>query len=125
MLPSTAVALPIVGAPDYHPVQPPLAMVAAGSRVSHNVVAAEGADQKIFLNPLSSVKWLDIWVQCYYRWLPIVEIPNGGMPQVELFHRVILSHICKLQQALQTGEIEDLPQQNAPPSRSWRSEERR
>lgn len=108
LLPPTAIPLPIIGAPDYHPVQP----LSSGSRMVQGI--SVDTEPRVILNPQCSVKWLDVWVQCYYRWLPIVEIPNGGMPQVELFHRVILSNICKLQQALQTGDFDDLPtsQQN-------------
>uniref|UniRef100_A0A1B0D6B3 Uncharacterized protein n=1 Tax=Phlebotomus papatasi TaxID=29031 RepID=A0A1B0D6B3_PHLPP len=108
VLPATAIPLPIIGAPDYHPVQP----LSSGSRIVQGIPV--DTEPRVILSPQCSVKWLDVWVQCYYRWLPIVEIPNGGMPQVELFHRVILSNICKLQQALQTGDFDDLPtsQQN-------------
>ncbi|GAB0098510.1 myotubularin-related protein 10-B [Sergentomyia squamirostris] len=108
MLPSTAVPLPILGAPDYHSTQP------GGSRVVQNASVESHAEQRGILNPQCSVKCLELWAQCYYRWVPILEIPNGGMPQVELFHRVILSNACKLQQAIQTGDFDDLPgaQQN-------------
>uniref|UniRef100_A0A6B2ECL4 Putative phosphatidylinositol 3-phosphate 3-phosphatase myotubularin mtm1 n=1 Tax=Phlebotomus kandelakii TaxID=1109342 RepID=A0A6B2ECL4_9DIPT len=101
VIPASAIPLPIIGAPDYH------VQGAAARQVMEDPTG-------LILNPQSSVKWLDVWVQCYYRWLPIVEIPNGGMPQVELFHRVILSNVCKLQQALQTGDFDELPapQQN-------------
>lgn len=41
-------------------------------------------------------------MQCYYRWLPVLEVKNGGNPQIDLFNRIILSRISKLQQDLQT-----------------------
>lgn len=44
---------------------------------------------------------MDIWTQCYYRWLPVLEIKNGGNPQIDLFNRMILNRISKLQQDLQ------------------------
>lgn len=40
-------------------------------------------------------------MQCYYRWLPVLEIKNGGNPQIDLFNRITLSSISKLQQDLQ------------------------
>ncbi|XP_059614071.1 myotubularin-related protein 10-B isoform X2 [Phlebotomus argentipes] len=106
VLPASAVPLPIIGAPDYHPVQP----LTGGACSRASIMPVDSADTRIILSPQCSVKWLDIWVQCYYRWLPIVEIPNGGTPQVELFHRVILSNVSKLQQALQTRDFDELPQ---------------
>lgn len=39
-------------------------------------------------------------MQCYYRWLPVLEIKNGGNPQIDLFNRMTLSSISKLQQDL-------------------------
>lgn len=50
---------------------------------------------------------MDIWTQCYYRWLPVLEIKNGGNPQIDLFNRIILSSISKLQQDLQTRSYDD------------------
>lgn len=40
-------------------------------------------------------------MQCYYRWLPVLEIKNGGTPQIDLFNRITISSISKLQQDLQ------------------------
>lgn len=65
--------------------------------------------QRRFLEPQCAVRDLEIWVQCYYRWLPILEIKNGGFPQVDLYTRVILSSISMLQQALQSRDFDDLP----------------
>lgn len=41
---------------------------------------------------------LEIWNQCYFRWLPELEIRNGGKPVVDMFNRVLVSNICILQQ---------------------------
>lgn len=46
-------------------------------------------------------------MQCYYRWLPVLEIKNGGNPQIDLFNRMILNRISKLQQDLQTRTFDD------------------
>lgn len=35
--------------------------------------------------------------------MPILEIHNGGAPQIDLFNRMILSNIHKLQKAIETG----------------------
>lgn len=51
---------------------------------------------------------LELWHQCYYRWLPILEIQHGGFPQIDLYNRLILSSISRLQQALQSRDFDDL-----------------
>lgn len=53
-------------------------------------------------------------MQCYYRWLPVLEIKNGGNPQIDLFNRMILSSISKLQQDLQTRTFDDSKPPSAP-----------
>lgn len=61
------------------------------------------------MEPLCNIRVIEIWRQCYYRWLPIVEIQNGGSPQIELFHRLLLSNISKLQTVLQTQDFDEVP----------------
>lgn len=39
--------------------------------------------------------------------MPVLEIKNGGTPQIDLFNRMILSSISKLKQDLQTQHIDD------------------
>lgn len=57
-------------------------------------------------------------MQCYYRWLPVLEIKNGGPPQVDLFNRMILSNISKLQQDLQLRPFDDVPNSTSKTSTS-------
>lgn len=61
------------------------------------------------LRPKYAIRDLDVWTQCYYRWLPVLEIKNGGNPQIDLFNRWLLSSISKLQHALQARDFDDLP----------------
>lgn len=56
------------------------------------------------LKPNTNVCSLDIWIQCYFRWLPELEIRNGGKPQIDLCCRFIVSEIFQLQQTL-TGAV--------------------
>lgn len=49
------------------------------------------------LVPRSSVRDLEIWSQCYFRWIPMLEIKNGGFPQVDLFNRMLVNNIHRLQ----------------------------
>ncbi|KAG5885891.1 hypothetical protein JTB14_019150 [Gonioctena quinquepunctata] len=55
------------------------------------------------LRPNTGLSGLEIWLQCYFRWLPDLEIRNGGKPQVDLFSRFVVSEILQTQQGV--GEI--------------------
>lgn len=55
---------------------------------------------------------LEIFAQCYFRWMPILEIRNGGSAQIDLFNRMILSNIHKLQKAIETGNTSEIEQQS-------------
>lgn len=39
----------------------------------------------------------------------MLDLHNGGTPQIEMYHRLLLANIARLQQALQTGDYDDLP----------------
>lgn len=65
--------------------------------------------QERYLDPQTAIRDLELWTQCYFRWQPLLEIKNGGYPQVELYNRMILNNISKLQQALQSNDFDDLP----------------
>lgn len=39
--------------------------------------------------------------------MPILEIHNGGLVQIDLYNRMILSNIHKLQKTLETGNVSD------------------
>jgi myotubularin-related protein 10/11/12 len=60
---------------------------------------------KRVLRPATSVSHLDVWMQCYFRWLPDLEIRNGGRPQIDLCSRFIVAEIFELQEKIQTGEV--------------------
>lgn len=57
------------------------------------------------LMPNTKVAFLDIWSQCYFRWLPDLEIRNGGRPQIDLCNRFIVLEINKLFQKINSGEV--------------------
>ncbi|EEZ98180.1 myotubularin-related protein 10-B [Tribolium castaneum] len=57
------------------------------------------------LEPRTSVAHLDVWMQCYFRWLPDLEIRNGGKPQVDLCNRFIVSEIFELKERIDSGEV--------------------
>jgi myotubularin-related protein 10/11/12 len=66
--------------------------------------------QERCLDPKYEIQHLEIWQQCYYRWIPCLEIKGGGFPQIDLFNRLLLNNIHKLQKALESGTFNDLPQ---------------
>lgn len=55
------------------------------------------------MQPKWDISSLGVWIQCYHRWIPIFEIKNGGYPHIDLFQRLLLSNICKLQKTLESG----------------------
>ncbi|KAJ8909509.1 hypothetical protein NQ315_011421 [Exocentrus adspersus] len=55
------------------------------------------------LKPHTGLSGLEIWTQCYFRWLPDLEIRKGGRPQIDLYSRYIVSEILQFQQGL--GEL--------------------
>lgn len=50
------------------------------------------------LKPHAGLSGLEIWMQCYFRWLPDLEIRNGGKPQIDLYSRYLVSEILQSQQ---------------------------
>ncbi|XP_068141283.1 LOW QUALITY PROTEIN: myotubularin-related protein 10-B [Drosophila tropicalis] len=65
--------------------------------------------QDRFLMPAHRIFDLAVWDQCYYRWLPVLDIRGGGQPQVDLFHRLLLSNIAKVQRCLDLQNFDELP----------------
>ncbi|XP_062564541.1 myotubularin-related protein 10-B [Armigeres subalbatus] len=66
---------------------------------------AQSTDSPAFLEPLCTVRDMEIWHQCYYRWIPFLEIKNGGYPQIDLFNRSVLNGINRLMKVLNTGAM--------------------
>lgn len=47
------------------------------------------------LKPNTGISNLEVWGQCYFRWLPDLEIRNGGKPQIDLFCRCLVAEILQ------------------------------
>lgn len=60
-----------------------------------------------YLNPTFTLRDMEIWMQCYYRWITILEIKNGGYPQIDLYNRMLLTNISNLQQKLLTKDFDE------------------
>lgn len=55
-----------------------------------------------------SIGSLELWKQCYFRWLPVLEVIGGGQPQVNFQTHILVEEITYLQQklsAMQKGVI--------------------
>lgn len=39
---------------------------------------------------------MEVWTQCYFRWLPLLSIKTGGLPQVDIIHRHLMKNIKSL-----------------------------
>lgn len=59
------------------------------------------------LKPNTFVAFLDFWSQCYLRWMPDLEIKNGGKPQIDLCNRIITSQIHTLRRRLQNSGLNE------------------
>ncbi|XP_050515463.1 myotubularin-related protein 10-B [Diabrotica virgifera virgifera] len=50
------------------------------------------------IKPNTGLSSMEIWLQCYFRWLPDLEIRTGGRPQIDLFSRYLVAEILQTQQ---------------------------
>lgn len=62
---------------------------------------------KDILEPHTGLAGLEIWSQCYFRWLPDLEIRHGGRPQIDICSRILVHDIIRLQQQL-NGSINNV-----------------
>uniref|UniRef100_A0A182PPU5 Myotubularin phosphatase domain-containing protein n=1 Tax=Anopheles epiroticus TaxID=199890 RepID=A0A182PPU5_9DIPT len=53
-----------------------------------------------FLEPQCTLRDIELWQQCYFRWMPHVEIKYGGIAQCDLLNRLLLNNILKIRQNL-------------------------
>lgn len=50
----------------------------------------------IIIKPLYTVSSLELWTQCYFRWIPTLEIRNGGQRHIELYIRLLQNDVNQL-----------------------------
>ncbi|XP_017888753.1 myotubularin-related protein 10-B isoform X2 [Ceratina calcarata] len=58
------------------------------------------ATDKGMLKPLYSIPTLELWTQCYFRWIPTLEIRNGGRNHIELYARLLRNDVNQLKMCL-------------------------
>jgi myotubularin-related protein 10/11/12 len=56
-----------------------------------------------FLKPLYRIPCLEIWSQCYFRWIPHLVINNGGRNQIEMYARLLQNDVAQLQMDISGG----------------------
>lgn len=57
------------------------------------------------LKPCTGLSNLEIWTQCYFRWLPDLEIRNGGKPQIDIYCRLLVAEILDKQESDISGKL--------------------
>lgn len=61
------------------------------------------------LMPNTKIPYLDIWSQCYFRWLPDLEIRNGGRSHIDLCNRFVTRDIHAMYQKLNSIDVNGTP----------------
>jgi len=62
----------------------------------HNPLYNTSKIKDELLKVSTEISCLSIWAQCYYRFLPTLEIVNGGKPLVSIVILVILVIVKKI-----------------------------
>ncbi|KAF3427363.1 hypothetical protein E2986_04716 [Frieseomelitta varia] len=56
--------------------------------------------EKHVIKPLYNVANLELWSQCYFRWIPTLEIHNGGQNHIELYARLLRNDVNQLKMSI-------------------------
>ncbi|XP_029034885.2 myotubularin-related protein 10-B isoform X2 [Osmia bicornis bicornis] len=51
---------------------------------------------KCIIKPWYNIASLELWTQCYFRWIPTLEIRNGGQNHIELYARLLRNDVNQL-----------------------------
>uniref|UniRef100_A0A182QGP7 Myotubularin phosphatase domain-containing protein n=1 Tax=Anopheles farauti TaxID=69004 RepID=A0A182QGP7_9DIPT len=62
-----------------------------------------------FLEPQCCLRDIELWQQCYFRWIPHLEIKYGGIAQCDLLNRILLNNVCKLRKNLNNSAVGETP----------------
>lgn len=62
--------------------------------ISHGIKKIEN---RTVIKPLYAISSLELWTQCYFRWIPTLEIHNGGQTYIELYVRLLQNNINQLE----------------------------
>lgn len=61
--------------------------------ISHSIKKIEN---RTVIKPLYAISSLELWTQCYFRWIPTLEIHNGGQRHIEFYIRLLQNNINQL-----------------------------
>ncbi|XP_050464297.1 myotubularin-related protein 10-B isoform X2 [Cataglyphis hispanica] len=61
--------------------------------ISHSIKKIEN---RTVIKPLYAISCLELWTQCYFRWIPTLEIHNGGQRHIEFYIRLLQNNINQL-----------------------------
>uniref|UniRef100_A0A182YN08 Myotubularin phosphatase domain-containing protein n=1 Tax=Anopheles stephensi TaxID=30069 RepID=A0A182YN08_ANOST len=78
--------------------QIPLASSLFGTRRADEANGHSNNEQ--FLEPQCCLRDIELWQQCYFRWMPHLEIKYGGIAQCDLLNRLLANNIYKLRREL-------------------------
>ncbi|EFN85801.1 myotubularin-related protein 10-B isoform X1 [Harpegnathos saltator] len=53
-------------------------------------------NSRAVIKPSCAISNLELWTQCYFRWIPALEIHNGGQRHVELYVRLLQNDVNQL-----------------------------
>lgn len=65
-----------------------------------NLTLQESKSSRLPLPVNCGLSSLEMWMQCYCRWLPMLEIVGGGRPQVNFQTRLLVDEVTFLQNKL-------------------------
>ncbi|XP_011696648.1 PREDICTED: myotubularin-related protein 12 isoform X3 [Wasmannia auropunctata] len=54
-------------------------------------------ENETIIKPLYTISNLELWTQCYFRWIPTLEIRNGGQRHIELYIRLLQNDVNHLE----------------------------
>jgi len=70
---------------------------------------------KIGVLPVSfGLSSLEVWLQCYCRWVPMLELTGGGRPQVNFQVRILAEEILDLKKKVQACRRGESPERVEP-----------
>lgn len=55
-----------------------------------------GQPSETALLPEHGLRYMKTWTLCYFRWLPVLGIKSGGLPQIDIVHRQLMNDINSL-----------------------------
>ncbi|XP_058792029.1 myotubularin-related protein 10-B isoform X2 [Phymastichus coffea] len=68
---------------------------------------SDNATKTKYLKPMCAIPFLEVWSQCFFRWIPHLVIHNGGRNHIEMYTRLLQNDVAQLQ--LDVGDLSTSP----------------